>query len=192
MQNKFNRSTLYNLEPIGLGTLKVESFTSYIYRLSKAHNVKVSTLLGRLALYDSKEGFNKNKSANFVKYSSVLNNLGEKTQILIDKFNELTGRNDLSDLTLGSIYHISAYGRGIRAKRTWCPNCLFMDEICNREKYERLVWCFDFISICPFHDTGLLTICPQCKSEQNYLPSTTPLFYCQSCNSSLYNDVCRK
>src|SRR5437667_7845365 len=49
------RSTLYALEPIGVGTAFVESLTSYIARLASAHCVFVGVLMNKflaLALMD--------------------------------------------------------------------------------------------------------------------------------------------
>jgi len=43
------RSRLYNIEPIGLNTPDVESFTSYVSRLAEAHCVNVGALLNKEA-----------------------------------------------------------------------------------------------------------------------------------------------
>ncbi|KOP26530.1 hypothetical protein AMR41_09940 [Hapalosiphon sp. MRB220] len=39
------RSSLFHLEPIGIGTPYVESITSYVARLAEAHSVAVGTLI---------------------------------------------------------------------------------------------------------------------------------------------------
>lgn len=44
------RSILFNLEPLGLGTANVESLTSYIMRLSNEHCLYPSDLMFRMAL----------------------------------------------------------------------------------------------------------------------------------------------
>jgi hypothetical protein len=41
------RSRLYSLQPMGLGTSRVESLTSYLTRLAQAHTVSLRTLVKR-------------------------------------------------------------------------------------------------------------------------------------------------
>ncbi|MFC5734022.1 hypothetical protein [Cytobacillus gottheilii] len=43
-----SRSTLYNLKPIGINTDEIESLTSYVTRLSTAHNVTLGVLFNEL------------------------------------------------------------------------------------------------------------------------------------------------
>ena len=47
MPSVSTRSRLYNLEPIGMGTGRAESLTSYIARLAAAHSLTPAVLLGR-------------------------------------------------------------------------------------------------------------------------------------------------
>ena len=42
---KSTRSVLYNILPIGMGTMEVESLTSYIARIADAHGVATGTLI---------------------------------------------------------------------------------------------------------------------------------------------------
>src|SRR5260370_16980864 len=44
------RSCLYSLEPIGVGTRYVESFTSYVARLAGRHSVTPKALITRVIL----------------------------------------------------------------------------------------------------------------------------------------------
>jgi hypothetical protein len=47
MPSVSTRSRLYNLEPIGMGTGRAESLTSYMARLAAAHSLTPAVLLGR-------------------------------------------------------------------------------------------------------------------------------------------------
>ena len=50
------RSRLYSLNPIGIGTPQVESLTGYIARLAEAHVLSVGDLVGRDPLCIARAG----------------------------------------------------------------------------------------------------------------------------------------
>src|SRR5881397_3460424 len=100
------RSRLYALEPIGIGTLFVESLSGYIARLADAHAVSVGDLVGR-ELSPSKS---KPLSAWFIRQSRInshrfharshaINGFGESSKRWIDALETATLQKNLRFLT---------------------------------------------------------------------------------------------
>lgn len=92
-------SRLYSLEPFGIGTTRCESLTSYLARLAAAHCVSVTTLVSReIAPYISdwvREG-----ARHIYRRASAINSCGKMADDFVAGLQTLTGRQDLSGLTM--------------------------------------------------------------------------------------------
>ncbi len=59
-----------------------------------------------------------------------------------------------------------------------CPQCLA------EEGYDRLYWIARMVSVCPYHHTLLVSVCPSCQKE---IPVLRPsVFHCPFCSSGDY------
>ena len=87
-------SALYALVPYGLGTPYVESLSSYMSRLAEAHVVTVSRLL-REMLFPVRQG---RIPSSTIQYAYSANGLGKDSEILLQRLQAATGRNDLCRL----------------------------------------------------------------------------------------------
>jgi transcriptional regulator with XRE-family HTH domain len=176
------RSKLYCLEPIGMGTPYVESLTSYISRLAENHNLNLTTLVCKtFTPYIKTES----------RIKSFLNgSLGPKAEYIngnssvsleyISALEELTLRNDLIYLTMNSwsgIFSNSVIGKS----RKWCPNCLKDARDNGKEVYEPLIWYVKDIHLCDKHNVILEDKCPQCEKKLGFLHANYIVGHCQYC-----------
>lgn len=180
------RCTLYNIEPIGIGTSMVESLTSYITRLSHAHNLTVKNMLQFVIFPLIKKNKYIYQSINNNRYSFSRNINGTDLATLdfINALEELTSRNDLSYLTLMSWKGITTQ-KSICYHKKWCPHCLNTMQVEKTTIYHPLLWNLKDISICSLHNTPLIRNCPNCNRLQLRLSYKGNIANCQSCNSWL-------
>src|SRR5438876_11222691 len=102
-----SHSRLYSLEPVGIGSPKVESMTSYIVRLAEAHSVyprallthEIAPLLKQPSLYQNGY-FVYDYLTAYWKNSSVLNGSTTQTGDMVQALEQLTLRHDLHFLTM--------------------------------------------------------------------------------------------
>src|ERR1044071_646409 len=104
------RSRLYSLEPIGLGTSLVESATSYLTRLSVAHSVSVGILFYReVAPLIYRGGMSEKDflirpgrilGGKFIKLARSINGTEKTAKKWAQALESLTLRNDLNYLTM--------------------------------------------------------------------------------------------
>src|SRR6266568_2377770 len=97
------RSELYCLAPLGVGTVEVESLTSYIQRLAWAYRVNPRVLVAEVLLphlrnmYYSDPG----RLGSFSRTRSMsINGIGEVARDWAETLEQLTMRSDLRLLTL--------------------------------------------------------------------------------------------
>ncbi|MGP4064634.1 TniQ family protein [Oceanobacillus sp. M65] len=183
------RSTLYNLEPMGIGTLMVESLTSYLLRLSNVHNLKTRSLIQYLIYpFLNKSTYDLKKSNNNI-YSDgrFLDGSTPLTIEFINALETLTHRKDLRYLTLISWGGITNH-KVITPYKKWCPQCLSKMKIENGTVYQPLLWNVKHVKICPLHNIQLRHTCPSCGSSQLALNTKGSISTCNSCNTWLGKD----
>ena len=121
------RSDLYSLTPIGVGTAWVESLTSYIARLSKAHCVMPSALMDHIIQpITSARGSHQDAPRVYEsrRYAShLLHASGPRTQAALARLEALTMRSDLRTLTLTPWADVFSISTSLRSTKAWCPNC---------------------------------------------------------------------
>src|SRR5258707_10047006 len=122
------RSRLYTLEPIGIGTPDVESLTSYVIRLAQEHCVLPGTLvihelLPLLVRQDVSESAAHYPSRTWVRTFQALNGTGDLSRSAADALERLTTRNDLSTLTMLTWAHVISKKGLLRETQAWCPLC---------------------------------------------------------------------
>lgn len=122
-----DRSCFYSINPIGLGTPFVESLTSYINRLAKAHNVRTIDLLryevsnflkSDYLISELNQGGLNEKCRYLNGDSSVAKEFVTAMEFLVRKDNLLYS----TLIPFSSAYYISTKGL-IKEKKEWCPLC---------------------------------------------------------------------
>ncbi|MGY1423723.1 TniQ family protein [Bacillus cereus] len=182
-----NISTLYSIEPRGLGTPYVESLTSYIARLAYEHSVTPGTLIRRLitsylTVKHLKDNYMK---GSISKDTSTLCSIGTGSEDIISVLEMLTGRKDIIFTTLMSLKGL-LYGENIISQyKKWCPECLqeFRDK--NGIVYELLIWQIISINHCSKHRCKLKTKCHNCNKKLKSMHSKYIVGFCHYCNAWL-------
>jgi len=178
-----DRSTLYNMEPIGLGTPEVEGLRSYLVRLSRSHGICVRHMVrGVLTRADPRIGSVSN-SAFLRVGAGTLNGLGDHATRFAAALETLTTRRGLSHLTMLPWRDLfPRNGAGLLARSPqWCSACLREAVIDEREISHPLVWSLGMATACRLHGTALRDRCPSCGKAQPFLPSRPSLLRCAHC-----------
>ncbi len=185
------RSRLYSLEPLGIGTSFVESFTSYLSRLAYKHHISVRDLM----LYELLPCFNReylldtqnNNISAFWKDTSTLNSINMSTHDWIQILEKKTLRSDLRYLTLFTWSNVLSPRYLLRQTKAWCPLCYEEWLKGELELYEPLVWSIEAVTSCTFHNCYLSVDCPNldCKRSLYALAPQMLLGYCPYCGCFL-------
>ncbi len=187
------RSRLFCLKPVGVGTPNTESLSSYLNRLAQEHCLTSQKLImGEIATLILK---NEDKSELLQKSIShllgnsdakpAINGMREMTGKLINVLEQLTMRQDLRFLTLLS-WKGMIYDRGIlRNNRAWCPCCLEEWKQEKKTLYEPLLWSFKDVEVCLSHKQQLIEECPHCGSHLLVCARLSPPGFCSRCQGWL-------
>lgn len=182
------RSRLYHLAPIGLGTYEVESLTGYVSRLAQAHSVLPLTLVRQEIMpYWSKISRPQSLAALWEKQALALNGTRKSAEEWVRILEKLTLRQDLGFLTMlpwSSV--LSNYGL-LRHERAWCPTCYQQWQAKGQVIYEPLLWALEVVEVCPHHQQPLIKQCPNltCQRQLPLLASQIQPGYCSRCLSWL-------
>lgn len=178
---KQQRSVLYNIPPIGVGTMEVESLTSYIARIADAHCVETGTLVNEILITElKKEGIYKEKSifAVYKNTTSKFNGLSVAAIKNAKILNKLCGRDNLENLTLIKYKNILTDTRLLKANKSWCPYCV---ADMKGTLYEKLIWSISLVDTCHIHNVKLVDTCKNCGAKQKHLKFKTLNGFCQKC-----------
>jgi hypothetical protein len=183
------RSLLYNLEPLGLGTAYIESFTGYMQRLANEHGLGPGTLISRvIAPSISKDYISMNIRQNISRFFSrgnALNGTGTMAMDWIQAVEQLTGRTDLRFSTLLSYANVLPSRNLLRQTRAWCSDC-YDEWLLNKKViYEPLIWTLEAVKICAQHRKPLRYLCPHCNSAPPILARREQLGFCSKCSAWL-------
>jgi transcriptional regulator with XRE-family HTH domain len=179
------RSRLYNLEPIGVGTIKVESLTGYVARLAEAHCISNHALLHKEAFGSKKRKEGLYQTGYFGFSSSLLNGVGDIAEETATALERLTLCPNITHTTLLKWKNILSEAQLLRKTRKWCAICY--EESIREENpvYEPLIFAFEAVSICPWHLQPLCEMCSHCKSQLPMLTSRFRPGYCSRCKGWL-------
>ena len=175
---------LYSLQPIAIGTPRVESLTSYIMRLSESHTVSVRTLILQEIFPDLST---RPTNAHFSGLHS-LNGMGVCYEQWVDILGKLTSRRDLRALTLLPWQSLLTSGGIVRRRRTWCPLCFQEWQRHGMPIYECLAWVLAPVTVCPIHHILLEQHCPHCRRPMLVLSAHAHPGFCAHCNRWLGDD----
>ena len=174
------RSRLFSLPPIGLGTWYCESLTSYLKRLSDAHNVSVTNLLHKVLLPENHSHISDMHPLWRSALHSI-NGASDMAETFVNLLENATERN-LSSLTMLPIESIiGRSGRGVLSKQLKiCPHCIH-DFRHQDNVFIPLLWWVKVVHSCPVHSIPLLSTCPSCSKKLKTIPNQVPLGYCDKC-----------
>lgn len=122
-----NRSYLYQISPIGIGTPYVESLTSLITRLAEAHCVSPRLLISKIITPYLTKIFLKNKDSRdlkvFFNHSQALNSYENMALDFIQALEKLSLQKEFKFLTLMTWKNLLIQKGLLREKKAWCPLC---------------------------------------------------------------------
>lgn len=163
------RSSLYSLEPIGIGTVHVESLTGYMQRLAYEHCLSTWMLVSRkIAPSVDKEYLSEKTEKNlspFFSRGNQINGVGSIAQDWVKALETLTGRTDLKFLTMVSYADILPTWKLFRKERAWCPHCYADWFLQKQPPYEPLLWTLSAVNLCVYHKEPLHSLCPHCNQK---------------------------
>lgn len=165
------RSRLYGMAPRGEG-LWSESLTSYLNRLGWKHGVPPRWLVAQEMIPHLSSDHRLIALNTFCQQRAMVINgngsLALEWSVLLE---QLTGRSDLSQLTLhGWIGDLSDRGH-LRVTPAWCPLCYREWKERDAPLYQPQLWMFRVITHCPRHHRPLENLCPQCYKTQSIVAS---------------------
>jgi len=195
------RSRLYYLEPIAIGTAHVEGLISYVCRLAEAHCVSPGILtkqeilpsLRKIYTVGPKEIHEVRGDGNVVSISSSskpANNRNPNEQGFwawqyIEGLQPLTLWRNLQALTIPrwaeQIAQVDQKIKIARDLRAWCPECFQQWRNINQIIYEPLLWSIAAVTVCPYHRQPLQSRCPHCKKTQRPITGKMQIARCSQC-----------
>jgi transcriptional regulator with XRE-family HTH domain len=160
------RSTLYTLEPMGLGTCRVESLTSYLTRLAATHCVFPGVLISKMMapLVPGYLPLQKRPHGLFTEAtgrSAMFDGVGLPARYAVEALEALTRRVGLSYLTclpLSAVLPTRAKGL-LRWRKAWCPVCYQEQRETAQLIYDPLLWAFQDVCVCTQHRLRLSSCC---------------------------------
>ncbi|WP_257153385.1 TniQ family protein [Bacillus pseudomycoides] len=121
------RSQLYGLKPIGIETPYVESLTSYLIRLSEAHQVYPSSLISYVIAPILDKEFLINSATRggnrFYDGARTMNGFGSNALDMVDALTSLTEVQQLDVLTLAPMKGVIPSRHLLKNHLSWCSIC---------------------------------------------------------------------
>lgn len=178
------RSRLFQLAPIGVGSVEVESLTSYIARLAAEHCVSPRKLLCKEVLAQAGR-YSPFYSTSPLFYAHTINGISSLAEIAVTGFEQLTTRCDLRYSTFLIWRQVLSPLRLLRTRHAWCAYC-YEEQLAERGYvYEPLIWSIEGVSICYKHHTLLCNVCPHCGRQLTFLATNYHPGYCSRCQQWL-------
>lgn len=170
------RSYLYNLKPIGIGTPYVECLTSYMTRLANAHHTSSHELVTKML---------KSIGINHKPLYPMINSLGEWATRFATILENWTQQKSLIFLTMAPFNNVIPKTYLCERHKKWCPECF--NEWKNNELvlYEPLLWMLQDTKVCPVHKTILNQYCPNCNKKVSVLHPKSEIGFCPLCEAWL-------
>ena len=190
------RSRLYSLEPIGVGTPFTESISSYLTRLAQEHCLPLKKLtMGEIAPIVLGERYqpgmlSENVSTLFGNSDAkpAINGMKDMTRSLVNTLEQLTLRQDLRYLTCLTYQEVIKERSLFRQHKAWCPQCFEQQKQKTQIIYEPLLWSFKDVNYCLEHNCQLRDRCPHCDSTQKAIANNSRLGFCDKCKQWLGNN----
>lgn len=181
------RSQLYGPVPCEVGTVWVESLTSYLHRLAARYCVEprvfvTEAIFPHLAFwYQTRPSFATHLGSFYRREALAMNGTGELAQSLSQVLCQLTRRSDLQDTTL-SLWADQLPTRSLlRWFPAWCPACYTAWQESGQVLYHPVLWMLQVVTVCPRHRRALTDRCPYCGQRQSVIAASTQPGSCTQC-----------
>ncbi len=184
------RSRLYCLPPLGMGTVEVESLTSYIQRLAWAYRVNPRVLVSQEIFPHLRQAYyaqpDLGRLGSFSRTRSMsINGTGDVARDWTEVLEQLTMRSDLRFLTVRPWADgLPAWGL-LRNAPQWCLLCYEEWREQKLPVYQPLLWTLQVVRVCLRHVQPLVEHCPICRKLQSAIASKRQLGYCTQCRAWL-------
>jgi hypothetical protein len=184
------RSKLYCLTPLRMGTVVVESLTSYINRLAWTYRVSSWVLVVQeiLPCYHGPYsiGSSPHQLGGFGRTRAMrLNGTGEVARAWAKTLEQLTMRADLHLLTADPWASGLPNWGFLRSAPVWCPACYQQWQEQGQPLYQPLLWALQAVTVCLHHRQPLVEQCPFCQKKQSAIGAKTAPGYCTQCGAWL-------
>jgi TniQ len=155
---------LFPLPIYGAGTAMVESLPSYLYRLSGAHGLPITTFFNH-TLLPAMGGDYSAHSCGYLLAGRKGTRLLFPTKVSLDLIKilpQLTGQSSFDECILIKLQKAFSFESSARGVGSWCPLCL--EQWVNEHKpvFFPTIWNIAPYRICTEHQVHLLTACPRC------------------------------
>lgn len=180
------RSVLASLRPRGLGTPYLESLSSYYLELAHIHHLSPKTLAREIIIPRIKIGDARRKGETSTIWRMPLfNGIGSVPETWAKHLSELTGQQELINLTLVPLRPYTNMQRLMSGTRKWCPVC-FSEAAQEGRAYGQLLWEIEAVKACPKHNIRLISQC-KCNGSAPLPPLKVKHLsgLCGSCGQSL-------
>ena len=181
---------LLPLEPEGKGTLHIEAFGSYFWRLARVHccsPTQLARLLSSHYTIQKCRKFSLCESLLYAQRGAGLFGYRERVEAYVEVVETATGCDWLHRCTLIPLR--PAIGNNcldtVRATRAWCEQCFREDSTQDSGAFDRLLWTLRGIDRCPDHRVAFRETCPSCSIKQNFYHRSGDPGLCWKCGRSL-------
>jgi len=181
------RSVLFALEPVGVGTPWVESLTSYIARLAHAHTVFPGVLMNKLLKPLAQGNHAHLLHISEGKKTNLLNATGLRARLSVQLLEAVTLRSDLRHLTLLPWSDVFCLRGLVRTTRAWCPHCYEEWREAGETIFDPLLWALQEVTACTRHHVPFCQQCPNpaCARVQPALCWRSRPGFCAYCQQWL-------
>lgn len=174
------RSRLFRLPFIGVGSIEVESLTSYIARLAVEHCVSPRKLFCEEVLAQVGRYSDYLSSSPFFSAHTV-NGIGEFAEVTVRVLERLTLQQNLCYTTFLVWREVFAYNHLLRSNRAWCASCYQEQLTGQKYVYDPLIWSVEAVLMCHRHNEILCQACPHCGNQLAFLARQYQPGYCSKC-----------
>jgi TniQ len=181
------RSKLYGPVPREVGTVWVESLTSYLHRLAVKYGVEprrfvTEAIFPHLVFWhETRPSFATHLGSFYRREALGMNGTGELAQSLSQILCQLTRRSDVGDTTLSLWANQLPTRFLLRWSPAWCPACYTTWQESGQVLYHPLLWMLQVVTVCPRHRCALVDRCPHCQQRQSVIAASTQPGYCTQC-----------
>lgn len=181
---------LFSLAPRCMDTPDIESFSSYVRRLTEAHGI---TLIQLRSLLDSWWNRCHDGRPPFRVPAAIeqewIDGFGKDVDSLVAVFEAATGRTGLKAMTLSSLRDVSGHPcNGAFGSRGCCPACMLEWISRDEPPYFKLIWQLDYIDRCVEHQVTLISSCTRCGASMNQASCLRSPLHCRACGKNPYDN----
>jgi hypothetical protein len=183
-----NGSYLFPVTLQGAGTADVEGLSSYLCRLSAAHQVPVGLLLRNCFEWQASTRGVRSDLPYLARNPGSLAQYVRPNELTREVLELLTITSGQSNLRSGTFQCLAVLDRCMKTfhrSMRWCPLCFKESEAAGLEPYFKLYWSLSAYSRCTVHGVELLERCPHCNALQDGFGLRLSCAKCSSCEESL-------